>query len=306
MAENDDHAYPDDAVGADGQPLFEATNGIRFLAAPEASLAHLPDPSPEEIAALRHVRQDFAVRAFTLRTRHARMLYTGRRPPLDKPGKYRIPGIPFAHFVLRGLLRRHAQIPEFDQCLANLQRHVNTITADLRRWRHKNNEFADRFLPVGTAPLYDHTTASVFKLESQIPSLMAFATAIAVFDRCFLEAIAITEVARDTNQWNHHFDAWKRMHGRIRNLLYAIVSTRKLGLPHPEDAPDRFTLMDLGPLPGAYIPKPEEIDEELPEPRTVGEAAGIPSRPAPAPRQQHIGDRQPAPADPAADHDEEP
>ena len=37
--------------------------------------------------------------------------------------------------------------------------------------------------------------------------------------------------------------------GSIRTVLYAIQASRKLDLPHPDDAPQRFDLLDPGPLP---------------------------------------------------------
>lgn len=265
--QTDDLAVPDDAIGADGLPLFEANNGMTFLAAPEAKTAHLAEPSEEVLRRMRHVRTDFATRSFTLRTRHARRLWTGRLPPVDPDGPFRIPGIPFAHFVLRGLLRRHAQIDNLDVCLGNLKRHVNAINNDVRRWRYKNHQFADRYLPIGTAPLYDHTASGLYVLKTQIPPLMTFATAIAMFDRALLEASAVTEVARDSRQWNHHFSHWRELHGRIRGLLYAIVATRKIGLPHPPGTPVRFSLADAG-----DVPRHGEPDDDAPEPESVAAA----------------------------------
>ena len=172
---------PLDAVDADGNEIFASSRGVRFLAAPEAKFANLPAPTPQEIkAAFRNVSPTAQTRTFTLRTMQARMLWLGRLPPARPDDGPRIPGVPFAHFILTGLLRRRTD--KLDACLDNLARHADAVVRGLNAWRRKNTVFVERTIPDGAKPLSDPASTSRFFLETQFPSLMKLATAIAHFD----------------------------------------------------------------------------------------------------------------------------
>ena len=150
-----------------------SARGVCFLASPEAKFAILPPPTAEEIE-----RKD--ARVFTLRTMQARQLWLGGLP-LTGPGDgVRIPGIPFAHFILRGFLRRRAG--NLDVCLDNLARHADTVIRGINSWRRKIDRFVQRTIPDGAKPLSDPGNTGRFFLETQFPVLMKLATAIAHFD----------------------------------------------------------------------------------------------------------------------------
>ena len=238
---------PPDAVDDDGHEVFESSRGVRFLASPEAKFANLPAPTPQEIeAAFRNVLPATEARTFTLRTMQARMLWLGRLPP-TRPDGPRIPGIAFAHFILTGLLRRRAN--NLDRCLDNLIRHTDSVARRINAWRRKNTIFVARTIPDGAKPLSDPANTAQFFLETQFPPLMKLATAIAHFDTVFSEVAAATDIAKDIRVWNPNLKYYRGHFGAIRTVLYAIQASRKLDLPRPDDAPQRFDLLDPGPLP---------------------------------------------------------
>ena len=239
---------PPDAVDADGNEIFASSRGVRFLAAPEAKFGNLPAPTPQEIeAAFRNVSPMAQARTFNLRTMQARMLWLGRLPPARPDDGPRIPGVPFAHFILTGLLRRHTD--KLDACLDNLARHADSVVRGLNAWRRKNTVFVERTIPDGAKPLSDPANTARFFLETQFPSLMKLATAIAHFDTVFSEVAAATDIAKDIRVWNPNLKYYRIHFGAIRTVLYAIQASRKLDLPRPDDAPQRFDLLDPGPLP---------------------------------------------------------
>ena len=186
-------------------------------------------------------------RVFTLRTMQARQPGLGRLPPTRPGDDVRIPGIPFAHFILTGLLRRRAG--SLDVCLDNLARHADTVVRGINNWRRKNNRFVHRTIPDGAKPLSDPANTGRFFLETQFPALMKLATAIAHFDNVFAEVAAATEIAKDVRVWNPNLSYYRVHFGAVRAILYAVQASRKLDLPRPVDAPQRFDLMDPGPLP---------------------------------------------------------
>lgn len=239
---------PPAAIGPDGDEIFESNHGVRFLSSPEAKFANVPAPTAEEIERdFRNVTPKADARVFVLRTMQARQLWLGRLPP-SRPGDgVRIPGIPFAHFILTGLLRRRAS--NFDVCLDNLARHADTVIRGINGWRRKNDRWVQRAIPDGAKPLSDPATTARFFLETQFPALMKLATAIAHFDSVFAEVAAATEVAKDVRVWNPNLRYYRAHFGAIRSILYAVQASRKLDLPRPADAPKRFDLMDPGPLP---------------------------------------------------------
>ena len=237
-----------DAVDSDGDEIFESNHGVRCLSSPEAKFANVPAPTPEEIDRdFRNVIPKPDARVFTLRTMQARQLWLGRLPP-TRPGEgVRIPGIPFAHFILTGLLRRRAGT--LDVCLDNLARHADTTVRGINGWRRKNDRFMKRNIPDGAKPLSDPATTARFYLETQFPALMKLATAIAHFDSVFSEVAAATEISKDVRVWNPNLRYYRVRFGAIRTILYAVQASRKLDLPRPTDAPIRFNLMDPGTLP---------------------------------------------------------
>ena len=79
---------------------------------------------------------------------------------------------------------------------------------------------------------------------------MKLATAIAHFDSVFAEVAAATEIAKDVRVWNPNLRYYRGHFGAIRAILYAVQASCKLDLPRPIDAPQRFDLLDPGPLPG--------------------------------------------------------
>ena len=239
---------PPDAVDDDGNEVFESSRGVRFLASPEAKFANLPAPTPQEIeAAFRNVSPATEARTFTLRTMQTRMLWLGRLPPTRPDDGPRIPGIAFAHFILTGLLRRRAN--NLDLCLDNLTRHTDSVVRGINAWRRKNTVFVERTIPDGAKPLSDRANTARFFLETQFPSLMKLATAIAHFDTVFSEVAAATDIAKDIRVWNPNLKYYRVHFGAIRTVFYAIQASRKLDLPRPADAPRRFDLLDPGPLP---------------------------------------------------------
>ncbi len=239
---------PRDAVDSDGNDIFESNHGVRFLSSPEAKFANVPAPTPEQIERdFRNVTPKPDARVFTLRTMQARQLWLGRLPPTRPGDGVRIPGISFAHFILTGLLRRRAGT--LDVCLDNLAHHADTTVRGINGWRRKNDRFVKRTIPDGAKPLSDPaTTARVF-LETQFPPLMKLATAIAHFDSVFAEVAAATEIAKDVRVWNPNLRYYRVHFGAIRSILYAVQASRKLDLPRPIDAPQRFDLLSPGPLP---------------------------------------------------------
>ena len=175
------------------------------------------------------------------------MLWLGRLPPTRPHDGPRIPGIPFAHFILTGLLRRRAN--NLDVCLDNLTRHTDSVVRAINAWRRKNTVFVERTIPDGAKPLSDPANTARFFLETQFPSLIKLATAIAHFDTVFSKVAAATDIAKDIRVWNPNLKYYRVHFGAIRTLLYAIQASRKLDLPRPDDAPQRFDLLDPGPLP---------------------------------------------------------
>ena len=239
---------PPAAIGSDGDEIFESNHGVRFLSSPEAKFANVPAPTPEEIERdFRNVAPKPDARVLVLRTMQARQLWLGRLPPTRPGDGVRIPGIPFAHFILTGLLRRRAR--NLDFCLDNLARHADTVVRGVNGWRRKNDRWVQRTIPDGVKPLSDPATAARFFLETQFPALMKLATAIAHFDSVFAEVTAATEVAKDVRAWNPNLRYYRVHFGAIRSILYAVQASRKLDLPRPADAPKRFDLIDPGPLP---------------------------------------------------------
>ncbi|MCY4012741.1 MAG: hypothetical protein OXG82_08510 [Gammaproteobacteria bacterium] len=190
-------------------------------------------------------------RVFVLRTMQARQLWLGRLPPTRPGDGVRIPGIPFAHFILTGLLRRRAE--RLDVCLDNLARHADAVVRGINGWRRKNDRFVQRAIPDGAKPLADPATTARFFLETQFPALMKLATAIAHFDSVFAEVAAATEVAKDVRVWNPNLRYYRVHFGAIRTILYATQASRKLDLPRPADAPTRFDLLNPGPLPARQV-----------------------------------------------------
>ena len=241
-------ALPPDAVDRDGNEIFESSHGVRFLSSPEAKFANVPAPTPEEIdRELRNVTPKPDARVSVLRTMQARQLWLGRLPP-TRPGEgVRIPGIPFAHFILTGLLLRRADT--LDVCLDNLARHTDMAVRGINGWRRKNDRFVKRTIPDGAKPLSDPATTARLFLATQFPALMKLATAIAHFDTVFAEVAAATEIAKDVRVWNPNLRYYRAHFGALRAILYAVQASRKLDLPRPPDAPQRFNLLDPGPLP---------------------------------------------------------
>ena len=130
----------------------------------------------------------------------ARQLWLGRLPP-TRPGEgVRIPGIPFAHFILTGLLRHRAGT--LDACLDNLARHADATVRSINGWRRRNDRWVQRAIPDGAKPLSDPATTARFFLETQFPALMKLGTAVAHFDSVFAEVAAATEIAKDVRVWN--------------------------------------------------------------------------------------------------------
>ena len=85
--------------------------------------------------------------------------------------------------------------------------------------------------------------------ETQFPSLMKLATAIAHFDAVFSEVAAATDIAKHIRVWNPNLKCYRVHFGAIRTVLYAIQASRKLDLARPDDAPHRYDLLDPRPLP---------------------------------------------------------
>ena len=239
---------PPDAVDDNGNAIFESNHGVRFLSSPEAKFANVPAPTPEEIERdFRNVTPTPDARVFMLRTMQARQLWLGRLPPTRPGDGVRIPGIAFAHFILTALLRRRAGT--LDVCLDNLARHADAAVRGINGWRRKNDRWVQRAIPDGAKPLHDPATTARFFLETQFPALMKLGTAIAHFDSVFAEVAAATEIAKDVRVWNPNLRYYRGHFGAIRSILYAVQASRKLDLPRPVDAPQRFDLLDPGPLP---------------------------------------------------------
>ncbi|MCY3810751.1 MAG: hypothetical protein OXH15_03035 [Gammaproteobacteria bacterium] len=136
-----------------------------------------------------------------------------------------------------------------DLCLDNLARHADATVRGINGWRRKNDRWVQRAIPDGAKPLSDPATTARFFLETQFPALMKLGTAIAHFDSVFAEVAATTEVAKDVRAWNPNLRYYRVHFGAIRTVLYAIQASRKIDLPRPDDAPDRFDLTHPGPLP---------------------------------------------------------
>ena len=196
---------------------------------------------------LRSVTPKPDARVLTLRTMQARQLWLGRLPPTRPGDDVRIPGIPFAHFILTGLLRRRAGT--LDVCLDNLARHADSTIRSINAWRRKNERFVQRNIPDRAKPLSDPATTAHFFLETQFPGLMKLATAITHFDSVFAEVAAATEIAKDVRVWNPNLRYYRVHFAALRAILYAVQASRKLDLPRPLDAPQRFDLLDAGSLP---------------------------------------------------------
>lgn len=240
---------PPDAGDGDGEEIFESSHGVRFLSAPEAKFANVSAPTPEEIERdFRNVSPRPEARVFVLRTMQARQLWLGRLPPTRPGDGIRIPGISFAHFILTGLLRRRSDT--LDVCLDNLARHADATVRAVNGWRRRNDRWVRRTIPDGARPLSDPATTARFFLETQFPALMKLGTAIAHFDNVFAEVAAATEIAKDVREWNPNLRYYRVHFGAIRSILYAVQASRKLDLPRPADAPQRFDLLDPGLLPG--------------------------------------------------------
>ena len=77
---------------------------------------------------------------------------------------------------------------------------------------------------------------------------MKLGMAIAHFDSVFAEVADATEISKDAGVWNPNLRYYRLDFGALRSILYAVQASRKLGLPQPADAPQRFDLMDPGPL----------------------------------------------------------
>lgn len=243
-------------VDDDGNEIFESNRGVRFLSSPEAKFANVPPPTAEEIDRnFRNVTPTPDARVFILRTMQARQLWLGRLPPTRPGDGVRIPGIPFAHFILTGLLRRRTGT--LDVCLDNLARHADATVRGINGWRRKNERWVQRAVPDGAKPLADPATTARFFLETQFPALMKLGTAIAHFDSVFAEVAAATEVAKDVRAWNPNLRYYRVHFGAIRSILYAVQASRKLDLPRPADAPQRFDLLDPRPLPARQAKVPE-------------------------------------------------
>ena len=241
-------ALPPDAIDRDGNEIFESSRGVRFLSSPEAKFANVPVPTAEEIERdFRNVTPKPDARVFLLRTMQARQLWLGRLPPTQPGEGVRIPGIAFAHFILTGLLRRRADT--LDVCLDNLARHADSVVRSINGWRRRNDRWVARTIPDGARPLPDPATTARFFLETQFPALTSLGTAIAHFDSVFAEVAAATEIAKDIRAWNPNLRYYRAHFGAIRSILYAVQASRKLDLPRPADAPQRFDLLDRGPLP---------------------------------------------------------
>ena len=136
-----------------------------------------------------------------------------------------------------------------DACLDNLARHADATVRSINGWRRKNDRWVQRAIPDGAKPLSDPATTARFFLETQFPALMKLGTAIAHFDSVFAEVAAATEVAKDVRAWNPNLRYYRVHFGAIRTVLYAIQASRKIDLPRPTDAPQRFDLLDPAPLP---------------------------------------------------------
>ena len=243
---------PPNAVDDDGNDIFESNQGVRFLSSPEAKFANVPAPTAEDIERdFRNVTPKPDARVFVLRTMQARQLWLGRLPPTRPGDGVRIPGIPFAHFILTGLFRRRAAT--LDLCLDNLARHADATVRGINAWRRKNDRWRQRAIPDGAKPLSDPATTARFFLETQFPALMKLGTAIAHFDSVFAEVAAATEVAKDVRVWNPNLRFYRLHFGAIRSILYAVQGSRKLDLPRPTDAPQRFDLLNPGPLPARNV-----------------------------------------------------
>ena len=152
--------------------------------------------------------------------------------------------------------RRHAssrrtrrRADTLDLCLGNLARHADATVRGINGGRRKNDRFVQRTIPDGAKPLSDPATTARFFLETQFPALMKLGTVIAHFDSVFAEVAAATEIAKDVRVWNPNLRYYRVHFGAIRSILYAVRASRKLDLPRPADAPQRFDLLDPGPLP---------------------------------------------------------
>ena len=95
----------------------------------------------------------------------------------------------------------------------------------------------------------DPANTARFFLETQFPPLTKLATAIAHFDAVFSEVAAATDIAKDIRVWNPNLKYYRVHFGAIRTVLYATQASRKLDPARPDDTPDRYNLLDPGPLP---------------------------------------------------------
>ena len=95
----------------------------------------------------------------------------------------------------------HSEINDgnLDVCLDNLTRHTDSVVRGINAWlsrntwRRKNTVFVERTIPDGAKPPSNPVNTARFIRETQFPSLMKLATAIAHFDTVFSEvAVAPT------------------------------------------------------------------------------------------------------------------
>ena len=89
----------------------------------------------------------------------------------------------------------HSEINDgnLDVCLDNLTRHTDSVVRGINAWRRKNTVFVERTIPDGAKPPSNPVNTARFIRETQFPSLMKLATAIAHFDTVLSEvAVAPT------------------------------------------------------------------------------------------------------------------
>ena len=114
-----------------------------------------------------------------------------------------------------------------------MARHTHTVVRGINAWRHKNTVFMERTIPTARSPC-------------RIPQIRGTSSS---FDTVFCEVAAATEIAKDIRVWNPNLGYYRVHFGAIRALLYAIQASRKIDVPAPPDAQQRFNLLDPGLLP---------------------------------------------------------